>query len=204
MAPTPPPFIADFDSATAMVRTTAPTCAARTGRRSATRRGSNRSPRGPTCCRRRLREKVFIAGGAMETISPKKLADLDLDELVDWLEEEYPKGRSQAVAVGSSNGAAVHLHAALGAPWLPQTVFLPVRQKVHPDDPKEAMEKGIEPGRALLDANPDWQLHHMHDANQDRLMVRALTYFRVKRRSLGDRATSGSSPTGCRPAGPSC
>jgi hypothetical protein len=47
------------------------------------------------------------------------------------------------------------------------------------------MEKGIEPGRALLDANPDWQLHHMHDANQDRLMVRALTYFRVKRRSLG-------------------
>jgi hypothetical protein len=72
-------------------------------------------------------------------------------------------------------------------PWVPQTVFLPVDQKVHPDDPTTAMEKGIEPGRDLLEANPDWQLDHTHDANQDRLMVRALTYFRVKRRALGER-----------------
>jgi hypothetical protein len=47
------------------------------------------------------------------------------------------------------------------------------------------MIKGVEPGRELLEANPDVQLHHMHDANQDRLMVRALTYFRYKRRTLG-------------------
>jgi hypothetical protein len=186
MAPSPPPFIADFDSATAMVRTTA-----------AYLRGEDWPALGnppwiePIAARanllpKKVREKVFIAGGAMETISPKKLKDLDLDELSEWLEDEYPRGRVQAVAVGSSNGAAVHLHAALGSPWLPQTVFLPVRQKVHPDDPTDAMEKGLEPARWLLDANPDWQLHHMHDANQDRLMVRALTYFRVKRRSLGD------------------
>jgi hypothetical protein len=64
-------------------------------------------------------------------------------------------------------------------------MFLPVDQEVHPDDPTTAMELGLEPGRALLDNNPEWQLHHMHDANQDRLMVRALTYFRVKRRRLG-------------------
>jgi hypothetical protein len=188
MAPTPPSFIADFDSATAMVRATG-----------AYLRGEDwpalgnppwiepiaaQANRLPT----KAREKVFIAGGAMETTSPKKLGKIDIDaELGDWLEEEYPAGRRQAVAIGSSNGAAVHLHAALGAPWLPQTVFLPVRDEVHPDDPTEAMEHGLEPGRALLDANPDWQLHHMHDANQDRLMVRALTYFRVKRRSLGDR-----------------
>jgi hypothetical protein len=186
MAPSPPSFIADFDSATAMVRATG-----------AFLRGEDWPALGnppwiePIAAQanrlpKRFREKVFIAGGAMETISPKRLSSIDLDELGGWVDEEYPRGRYQAISIGSSNGAAVNLHAALGIPWLPQTVFLPVRQRVHPDDPTEAMERGIEPGRALLEANPDWQLHHMHDANQDRMMVRALTYFRVKRRSLGE------------------
>lgn len=51
------------------------------------------------------------------------------------------------------------------------------------------MAWGREPGRTLLDANPELQLHHMHDANQDRLMIQRMTYFRVKRRSLGARYT---------------
>jgi len=181
----PPSFIAGFDSATAMAESTA-----------AFLRGEDWPALGnpqvlepPVALSnlfpRKVREKIFITSGAMETISPRKLGDVDLDEVGRWLHEEYPKRRFASAAVGSSSGAGVYLHAALGAPWLPQTVFLPVRQRVHPDDPTTAMEKGIEPGRALMDANPDWQLHHMHDANQDRLMVRALTYFRVKRRSLG-------------------
>jgi hypothetical protein len=185
--PSPPTFVADFDSATAMVRSTA-----------AFLRGEDFPALGnppalkPIAARanllpKRAREKVFIAGGASESLSPRKLKRIDLDEVGEWVDEEYPRRRYPAVALGSSSGAGVHLHAALGIPWLPQTVFLPVGQKVHPDDPTTAMEKGIEPGRRLLDANPDWQLHHMHDANQDRLMVRALTYFRVKRRSLGER-----------------
>lgn len=187
MAPTPPDFVADFDSATAMVRATA-----------AFLRGEDFPALGnppalkPIAARanvlpRRAREKIFIAGGATETIAPRKLSGIDLDEVGSWIDEEYPHRRYPAVAVGSSSGAGVHLHAALGIPWVPQTVFLPVGQKVHPDDPTTAMEKGIVPGRDLMEANPDWQLHHMHDANQDRLMVRALTYFRVKRRSLGER-----------------
>lgn len=180
-----PSFIADFDSATAMAQATA-----------ASLRGESWPALGnpewlqvPVSFANLLpatvREKVFIASGALETISPRRLGDIDLDEVGEWLAEEYPDRRYPAAAVGSSSGAGVYLHAALGAPWLPQTVFLPVRQRVHPDDPSSAMEAGIEPGRALMDANPDWQLHHMHDANQDRLMVRALTYFRVKRRALG-------------------
>jgi hypothetical protein len=183
--PSPPSFVADFDSATAMAQATA-----------AYLRGedwpalgnpqwlepvvepANRLPE-------TVREKLFIASGAMETVSPRRMKGIDLDEVAAWLDEEYPKRRYPVLAAGSSSGAGVHLFAALGAAWLPQTVLIPVRQRVHPDDPMTAMESGVEPGRALLDANPDWQLHHMHDANQDRLMVRALTYFRVKRRSLG-------------------
>jgi hypothetical protein len=181
----PPGFVAGFDSASAMTRATA-----------AFLRGEdfpamgNPPPLQPLAARanvlpRPLREKLFIAGGALETIDPDELRDVDLDEVGAWAASIYPDGPFPVVALGSSNGAGVHLHAALGAPFLPQTVFLPVDQDVHPDDPTKAMELGVEPGRTLLAANPDWQLHHMHDANQDRLMVRALTYFRVKRRRLG-------------------
>lgn len=182
----PPSFVAGFDSASAMTRATA-----------AFLRGEDFPAMGnppflqpfarlTSALPDRAREQIFITMGALETIDPEELADLDLDEVGAWNERIYPEGPFPVVALGSSNGAGVHLHAALGAAFLPQTVFIPVAQKVHPDDPTSAMERGIEPGRALVDANPDWQLHHMHDANQDRLMVRALTYFRVKQRRLGD------------------
>jgi hypothetical protein len=62
-----------------------------------------------------------------------------------------------------------------------------VRQRgIQVDEPKHALELGGEPGRRLLDASPDLQLHHMHDANQDRLMTHYMTYFRIKRRRLGE------------------
>jgi hypothetical protein len=181
----PPDFIADFDSASAMVRAT-----------SAFLRGEDFPALGQSQAMkpfaaaanvlpRRLREKVFILGGVTETVPPRKVGGIDAEELSEWLLGSYPDRTYPAVAIGSSSGAGTHLHTAMGIPWLPQTFLIPVGQKVHPDDPSEAMELGREPGRALLEANPDLQLHHMHDANQDRLMVRALTYFRVKRRTLG-------------------
>lgn len=184
--PSGPSFVADFDSATAMTRATA-----------AFLRGDDFPAMGnppalqPLAARAnvlpaRLREKIFIWMGALETVEPDHLGDLNLDEIGQWVLDAYPPGPFPVVAIGSSSGAGTHLHAALRAPFLPQTMLVPVDQQVHPDDPTEAMRLGIEPGRALLEANPDWQLHHMHDANQDRLMVRALTYFRVKRRRLGE------------------
>jgi hypothetical protein len=94
---------------------------------------------------------------------------------------EYPQRKYQAICIGSSNGAMVHLCAALGIPWLPQTVLIPVRRHgIHPDEPKDDLDWGREPGRQLLEANPAFQLHHMNDANQDRLMIHHMTYFRVK------------------------
>ena len=49
---------------------------------------------------------------------------------------QYPRRQYPAVVVGSANGAAVHLWAALGIPWLPQTFLVPIaRSGVHPDDP---------------------------------------------------------------------
>jgi pimeloyl-ACP methyl ester carboxylesterase len=66
------------------------------------------------------------------------------------------------------------------------TLLLPVRQHgVHPDEPADDMAAMLEPARTLLAANPDLALHHMHDANQDRLMIQRMTYLRVKRQRLG-------------------
>lgn len=185
MSPSPPNFVAGFDSATGMLRATAAHLRGEPfpalGNPPALKPLASRLHHLPEA----VRERIFIVSGALEAISPKRLASLDLEAVGRWVGEEYPQGPYPAVAVGSSNGALSHLYAAMGIPWLPQTFFIPVRQRVHPDDAVGAMESGIEPGRALVEANDDIQLHHMHDAAQDRLMVRNLTYFRVKRRTLG-------------------
>jgi hypothetical protein len=186
MSTTPPSFVANFDSASAMTMALARYFRQEDFPAMGNPRAMEPIAVATAALPRGLRERIFIASGALETVPPSKLDRIDLDDIGRWTLEAYPEATYPAVAVGSSSGAGSMLQAALGAPFLPQTALVPVRQRVHPDDPVGAMEVGIEPGRRLLEANPEWQLHHMHDANQDRLMVRALTYFRVKRRSLGD------------------
>ena len=134
----------------------------------------------------RARKELYILGGWWEAISPTRLRAVDFDAVARWAVSQYPRRRYPAIMVGSSNGAAMHLCAALGIPWLPQTFLVPIRQSgVDPDDSTADMAAAAGWGRALLDANPDVQLHHMHDANQDRLMIQRMTYFRVKRLRLG-------------------
>jgi len=139
----------------------------------------NRLPEG-------LREQLYIYSGWSEATPPGKLATVRSEALAGWVVGHYPRRQYPAVLVGSSNGAMVHLAAALGIPWLPQTLLLPVRQRgIHPDEPADDLAAMAGPARALLAANPDLVLHHMHDANQDRLMIQRMTYFRVKRLRLG-------------------
>jgi hypothetical protein len=182
---TPPSFVANFDSATGMVRALG-----------AALRGEpfpalGESPllklpvRHANLLPWQLRRALYIFSGWQESRPPRQAPDMDVEQISRWVTGEYPDRQYPAVAIGSSNGAGVHLWTLLGTPWLPQTFLLPVRQSVHPDEPREAARLGVEPGRELLERNPDVQLHHMHDANQDRLMVRTMTYFRVKRRRLG-------------------
>ncbi len=134
-----------------------------------------------------IRERIYIRNGWGEAIPPRKLGKVRAEEVSRWIVSQYPRRRYPAVVIGSSNGAAVHLCGALGIPWLPQTFLIPVRHPgIHPDEPRQGMEWGKEHAPALLDANPDLQLHHMHDANQDRLMIQRMAYFRVKRLRLGE------------------
>lgn len=140
----------------------------------------NRLPLGP-------RESVYRWSGWSEALPERRLGRVRSDAIGRWATSLYPLRRYPAVGVGSSNGAAVHLWAALGVPWLPQTFLIPVR---HPglevDDPPAGFEWAKGPARTLLDPNPDFQLHHMHDPVQDRLMLARMTYFRVKLVRLGE------------------
>jgi hypothetical protein len=133
-----------------------------------------------------LREQVYIWGGWAETIAPERLGTAQAEDVAAWMAALYPQRRFPAVAIGSSNGAAVHLYAALGVPWLPQTFLMPVaRAGLDPDEPKADLAWAREPARMFLEQNPDVRLHHMHDPNQDRLMIQRMAYFRVKRLRLG-------------------
>jgi hypothetical protein len=180
------PYVADFDSASAMVRAVA-----------RYHRGEDFEKLGmehplqdliPIANRfpLRLRHEVYTWSGWGEAIPPGDLDKVDAEEFSGWAAGHYRPGPYPAVAVGSSNGAAVHLWGPLHAPWLPQTFLVPVRRHLHPDEARQDMEWGREHGRRVLDANPELQLHHMHDPNQDRLMIREFTYFRFKRRTLGE------------------
>lgn len=139
---------------------------------------------------RSVSDWIYAWGGVLEARAPRRMGSLRAEDVARWMTSLYPRRRYPAVAVGSANGAAVHLWAALGVPWLPQTFLAPVRvHGVHPDEPKEAMAWAREPAMRLLEANPELQLHHMHDPSHDRLMLRGMAYFRLKRLRLGEAFT---------------
>ena len=134
-----------------------------------------------------VQREVYVEGGALGAVAPDKLGSIRGEEFSEWATGLYPRRKYPVIMLGSSSGAAVHLGAALGAPWLPQTFLIPVRTPGHldVDEPKERLEWAREPAEQLLTANPDLELHHMMDPNQDRPMLKAISYFRVKQRRLG-------------------
>ncbi|MEV0824804.1 hypothetical protein [Nonomuraea rubra] len=157
---------------------------------------------------RAAKEKAYAVSGWAEAVPLRRVPEIRAEELARWVSGHYPPGPYPVAFVGSSNGALVHLAAALRAPWLPQTLLLPVRRRgVGPDDPRGDLRATRAAGEALLAANPELVLHHMHDANQDRLMIAGMTYFRVKWRRLPEayrRFLEESLPAGATLVVPEC
>lgn len=180
-----PHFLAGHDSATAMVESLSrclqekPTGTANpVGRWYA--RAINALPEA-------VRQKLYAASGIIDAIGAEQLGSLDPEEFCHWVYNIYPDRQYPAVAIGSSNGALVHLCAALGIPWLPQTMLIPVRKPsdISVDEPLRTVEWATGPGEAFLQDNPHWQLHHMMDPVHDRLRVEHIVYFRPKKLTLG-------------------
>lgn len=183
--------LAQFDSATTMLKG----AAAWLHGRSLPAMGAVPRPLAPVVERlieaarvlpRGTREWLYRAGSGSEAVPAGLTHTVSAEAVARWMVDHYPPSSYQAAIVGSSSGALVHLAAALGVPFLPQTFLVPVEQReVHPDDPEHGFRVGLEPARRLLAANPDVALHHMHDPNQDRLSLARMTYFRLKRLDLG-------------------
>ncbi|MEU8804529.1 hypothetical protein [Spirillospora sp. NPDC048819] len=182
--------VAEFDSATAMLRVLARFLDGRDAPLLGIMPGYLETPmaallRAVVRLPRRVTEKAYALSGWAEAVSPQHAGDIRSDALAEWIVSHYPRRRYPAVLIGSSDGALIHLAAALGIPWLPQTVLIPMRRRGgHPDDSCEGLRLSEPAGHALVGANPDLVLHHMHDANQDRLMIAGMSYFRVKWRRL--------------------
>ncbi|HTH97934.1 MAG TPA: hypothetical protein VL574_10990 [Stellaceae bacterium] len=184
MLPAPPPGLAKFDSAAGMVQALANCLHGR----SFPRLGQPRSMRllgMADYLPRRWRQDLFARLGAEEGLRPEQAGTVDTDAVARWVAGLYPRRHYPAIMIGSANGALLHLAAALGIPWLPQTFLTLIQQKgIDPDEPMAAMKAAGPAARRFLDANPRVDLHHMHDPNQHRLMLGYITYFRWKYRGL--------------------
>jgi hypothetical protein len=189
----PPAYLAAFDSSTAMLRATARFLHGHDFPQLGTHLSADwlfePVARGINALPARLREYIYKLSGATEAIAPEQAGNVDAEEVARWVVAQYPARRYPAVAIGSSNGALVHLYAALGIPWLPQTFLTPIKARIPVDEPGRSIQKLRAAGERLLVANPDLQLHHMHDPAQDRLMLSRMAYFRLKRLRLGEAYT---------------
>ncbi len=184
----PPWFVANFDSATGLVKALG-SCL--NGESFA---GVGHVPTSKLLARLvnalpwQIQRVIYIKGSAKGSVDPRSLCQIRATAFTRWVTNLFPRQKYRAMLIGSSNGAAVHLGSALGIPWLPQTFLVPVKVagEHSVDDPIERM-KWVKPfARTLLENNPELELHHMMDPNQDRPMLKTTSYFRVKLLRLGN------------------
>lgn len=138
----------------------------------------------------KLQRNIYVKGSGKGTVKPQKLGEVRTEDFTNWVTQLYPSRKYPAIMIGSSNGAAVHLAAAMGIPWLPQTFLIPVKTpNLSADDPIKRMEWARPWGEKLLNSNTGLQLHHMMDPSQDRPMLENTSYFRTKLLHLGSAYT---------------
>lgn len=182
----PPWFVSNFDSATGLVKALA-NCLHREGFP-----GAGHVPESELLAKVTnalpwsLQRRLYVMSSAKGAVDYQKLNKIRAEDFSEWVCKLYPKRKYPAIFIGSSSGPAMHLAAAMGVPWLPQTFLIPVKTPgLSPDQPIQRMEWAQPWAKQLLANNPDLQLHHMMDPVQDRPMLGTASYFRVKRLYLG-------------------
>ena len=103
-----------------------------------------------------LKIKLSVSTSTTQAIQPRDVATFDSDRAAEALVSKFPRRQYPVIAIGSSNGALVHLYAALGIPWLPQTNLMLINRDVpiEPDDMAHDAKWGEEFARPLLENNP--------------------------------------------------
>lgn len=140
-----------------------------------------------------------IAGDAYAAALPAEMVGgLDPGRVAEWVVRHYPGTDHRTVVLGSPHGAAVHLAAALGAPWLPTGFTLAVRWPGgRLGDWTAASQFGLSAAEPLLAARPDVSVRQVHDpigagaraGSTVTLEVRWRALPAAYRRLIGDRPT---------------
>ncbi|WP_188189397.1 hypothetical protein [Nonomuraea sp. SYSU D8015] len=176
----------DFDSSVNMVRALGRFLRGKDHRAMSVGPGSRTLAALATAPPARVRRLTFRAMGYLQGLPLQRARQIRQEDLDHWVVRQYGPGPFPAVVVGAASGAALHLAAALGAPFLPQTTLVAVRDvATHPDDPVGAMHALAPTARLIAENNPDLSVYHMHDPAQDRPMLEAMAYMRLKRLRLG-------------------
>jgi hypothetical protein len=111
-----------------------------------------------------LRRSALAADRTAEAVPLGLVDQVDADAVARWMTGRYPAGAWPAVVLGSAHGAAAHLAAALGAPWLPTAFTLTVPWPGGSvGDWPGAMEWGAKIADLILAANPDVTVRQVHD-----------------------------------------
>ena len=111
-----------------------------------------------------LRRKALACDASAEAVPVSAVGRIDAEAVAGWITGQYPAEAYPGVVLGSAHGAAVHLAAAAGAPWLPTgfTVTVPwPGGRVGAWD--RAAEWGAHLARQVLAANPGVAVRQVHD-----------------------------------------
>ncbi|HEV2809553.1 MAG TPA: hypothetical protein VGV93_04040 [Acidimicrobiales bacterium] len=178
-------FVADLDSSVNMVRALGRFFKGKDHSGLSVGPGSRRLAKLASSPPPALRRLGFIAGSLGQAVPLDRARLIDVEEIDEWVTRQYGAGPFDTVVIGAASGAGVHLAAALGAPFLPQTTLVAVRDlATHPDDPVGAMEALAPTARLVARHNPGVAVYHMHDPAQDRASMQAMAYMRFKRLRL--------------------
>lgn len=181
----PPLGISRFDSATAMLQALAAHLHGHPFGSLSGSRASDRLLKFGNGLPQRVRTLAYSLAALNEAAPRRRAGDIDAERTAEWACSLYPARRYPAIFIGSSNGAMIHLCAAMGVPWLPQTYLALVRQLfTDPNDPAEGLRRGVPMSEAIAASNPGIDVHQMHDPSQDHLMLKSVGYFRLKLRRL--------------------
>ncbi len=131
-----------------------------------------------------IRSKLLSSFGPIEATSVNMISKFDSEKLADYTINKYPKKRYKALAIGSTNGALIHLCCCLVMPWLPQTFLLLVKRKISQDDLIQDFDWGKKHSNLILQNNPDLSIYQMNDPVNDRFMSQKMAYFRIKYQKL--------------------
>ncbi len=111
-----------------------------------------------------LRRKALACEAGVEAVPVSAVDRIDAGAIAGWIAGQYPAQAYPGVVLGSAHGAAVHLAAAAGVPWLPTDVAVTMPW---PGGRVGAWDRAVDWGAHLagrvLAANPDVAVRQVHD-----------------------------------------